>query len=202
MNSDQLIDTIIRYVERKGIVTDESFLRRGHLFMLFNTVKSRVQSNLMISGVTLTGKNYLKTVIDKSSFESTSTKFSYFEAPPAVMNSYEFVGGTDGCTQFRENLTMSDFLNTCSQQVPAQTEYLYVNEYLKVNKTTVPSILLNFIPVNPMKVKTWNYEFDEYPIDEALIDSVCEEMFRTYQSKSAQAPLDTVSDSAESTKSI
>jgi len=202
MKADQIIDTIIRYVERKGIVTDESFLRRGQLFALFNTVKSRVQSNLIISGVEMTGKNYLETTIDKSIFESTSTKFGYFEAPPAVMNGYEYVGGTDGCSRFRENITLSDYTNTCSLQVPAVTEYLYTNEYLKINKTTVPTILVNFIPVDPSKLATWNFEFDEYPIDEALIDSVCDEMFNAYQSKTAQAPLDTISDSKETTKSI
>lgn len=202
MKGDQIIDTIIRYVERKGIVTDESFLRRAQLFDLFNQVKADVLSQFMVKGIEITGGNYWEAVIDRAEYEQASTSFSYFEVPKVVMNSYEYVGGTDGCSQFRENLTRADFRNTVSQQVPKITEYMKINNHLMVDNSTLPAILVNAIPVNPMDWANYNFEFDEYPIDEALINVVCDRMFQSYQSKAAQAPNDTVSDSKETPKSI
>lgn len=202
MKGDQIIDTIIRYVERKGIVTDESFLRRAQLFDLFNQVKADVLSQFMVQKVEITGGNYWEAVIDRAQYEQSSTAFSYFEVPKVVMNSYEYVGGTDGCSQFRENLTRSDFRNTVSQQVPKITEYMKINNHLMVDNSTLPAILVNAIPVNPMDWANYNFEYDEYPIDEALINVVCDRMFQSYQSKSAPVPNDTVSDSKETTKSV
>ncbi len=202
MRGDQIIDTIIRYVERKGIVTDESFLRRGQLFDLFNQVKADVLSQFMVQGVQITGGNYWEAIIDRAEYEQSSTKFTYFDVPKVVMNSYEYVGGTDGCSQFRENLTRSDYRNTVSQQVPRQTEYMKINNHLQVDNSTLPAIMVNAIPVNPLDWDNYNFEFDEYPIDEALINVVCDRMFASYQSKGVQTPVDTLSDSKESTKSI
>ena len=202
MRGDQIIDTIIRYVERKGIVTDESFLRRGQLFDLFNQVKADVLSQFMVQGVEITGGNYWEAIIDRAEYEQASTAFTYFDVPKVVMNSYEYVGGTDGCSQFRENLTRSDYRNTVSQQVPRQTEYMKINNYLQVENSTLPAIMVNAIPVNPLDWANYNFEFDEYPIDEALINVVCDRMFQSYQSKAAQTPVDTNSDSKETTKSV
>ncbi len=202
MRGDQIIDTIIRYVERKGIVTDESFLRRGQLFDLFNQVKTDVYKEEISNNAEITGANYWDAIIDRAEYEQSSTKFSYFEIPRVVLNSYAYVGGTDRCSQFRENLDLSDFRSTCSQQVPKQTEYMKINNHLMVDNSTLPAILTNCIPVNPLDWANFNFEFDEYPIDEALISRVCDKMFASYQSKGVQAPVDTLSDSKESTKSI
>lgn len=202
MKGDQIIDTIIRYIERKGIVTDESFLRRAQLFNLFNQVKSDVLGQFMVQRVEITGGNYWEATIDRAEYEQASTRFSYFEVPKVVMNSYEYVGGTDGCSRFRENLTRSDFQNTVSQQVPQETEYMKINNHLMVNNSALPAILVNVIPVNPMDWANFNFDYDEYPIDESLINVVCDRMFASYQSKNAPAPLDTVSDSKETTKSV
>lgn len=202
MKGDQIIDTIIRYVERKGILTDESFLRRAQLFNLFNQVKADVLSQFMAQNIEITGGNYWEAIVDRAEYEQNSTRFSYFEVPKVVMNSYEYVGGTDRCSRFRENLTLSDFQNTVSQQVPKQTEYLKVNNHLMIDNSALSAILVNAIPVNPMDWENFNFEYDEYPIDEALINVVCDRMFQSYQSKSTQAPIDTVSDSKDTTKSI
>jgi hypothetical protein len=53
-----------------------------------------------------------------------------------------------------------------------------------------------------MQVPTYNFEYDEFPMDEALMNTVLETMFQTYQSKTSQTPKDTVSDSQDTVKSI
>lgn len=200
MKADQIIDTIIRYVEQKGIVTDESFLRRAQLLDLFGISKSKVLSDFLIRGVEVTGKNYLKAVIDKSTYD-LGGQFSYFKVAPAVMNCYEYVGSEDGCNRFRENLTISQFQNTVNLQVPSITLYYFEQGMVKVNNPIIGTILLNYIPTDPMLEPTWNYEIDEYPVDDALIGIICDDMFKTYQSKTLGAPIDTVTDSKESNKS-
>lgn len=201
MNCKQIIDAAIQYVETNNIVTDETMLRRAQILRLFNASKAKVLSDFSLKGYEMTGSNYLKSVIDKAVYEQGG-KYNHFEVAPAVMNEYEYVGGVDGCSRFRENLTISQFQNTINCQVPKVTMYYKEGEYLKVDNNGVPTILTNYIPVDPMKVPTFNFDYDEYPIDEALINTIFDVMFATYQSKVQGKPKDTVSDSQDTTKSI
>lgn len=201
MTCKQIIDAAIQYVEANNIVTDETMLRRASLLRMFNASKAKVLSDFKIKGYEISGGNYLKSVIDKATYEQGG-KFNYFEVAPAVMNEYEYVGGQDGCSRFRENLTISQFQNTINCQVPKITMYYKEGEYIKVDNNGIPTILTNYIPVDPMKVPTFNFDYDEYPIDEALINTVFDNMFATYQSKVQGKPKDTVSDSQDTTKSI
>ena len=200
MKSDQIIDAIIVYIERNNIVTDETFFRRQQLLDLFCAARARVLSQFMIQRVGITGKNYLKSVVDKTNYELGGT-FNYFEVESAVMNEYEYVGGTDGCSRYRENLTISQYQNTINQQVPKITMYYKEASMLKVDNNQVETILVNYIPVNPVNVPTFNYELDEFPVDDAMLDIVFNEMFETYQKKVIEAPKDTVSDSQDTIKS-
>jgi hypothetical protein len=201
MRCDQIIDAIIIYIERNNIVTDETFLRRQQLMDLFCSARARVLSQFMIQRVGVTGKNYLKSVIDKTVYEQGGT-FNYFEVQSAVMNEYEYVGGIDGCSRFRENLTISQYQNSINKQVPSITLYYKEDTMLKVDNNQVETILVNYIPVNPVNVPTFNYELDEFPLDDAMIDIVFNEMFETYQKKVIESPKDTVSDSQDTIKSI
>lgn len=201
MTCKQIIDAAIIYVERNNIATDETLLRRAQILDLFNASKAKVLGDFRIKGYELTGKNYLKSVIDKSTYEQGG-KYNYFEVAPAIMNEYEYVGGTNGCSRFRENVTISQFQNTINQQVPSITQYYKEGDYLKVDNDGVGTILTNYVPVNPMKVPTFNFEYDEYPIDDALVNTIFDMMFATYQSKTSGTPKDTISDSQDTTKSI
>ena len=73
---------------------------------------------------------------------------------------------------------------------------------LKVDNNQVETILTNYIPVNPVQVPTFNYELDVFPVDDAMLDTIFNEMFETYQKKVIDAPKDTVSDSEDTVKSI
>lgn len=201
MKADKIIDNIIQYMEQKGIVTDETMLRRVQLFDTFCASRAKVLSDFKIKGYEISGANYMKSVIDNEVYEQGS-KFNYFEVAPAVMNEYEYVGGQDGCSRFRENLTISQFQSTINCQVPQITLYYKEENHLKVDNNSVETILTNYIPVNPMQVPTYNFEYDEFPMDEALMNTVLETMFQTYQSKTSQTPKDTVSDSQDTVKSI
>jgi hypothetical protein len=201
MKCDQIIDAIIVYIERNNIVTDETLLRRQQLLDLFCAARARVLSEYRIKNIPISGKNYLKSVIDKTMFEQGGA-FNYFEVKPAVMNEYEYVGGTDGCSRYRENRTISQYQNTINQQVPKITMYYKEGDMLKVDNNQIETILTNYIPVNPTNVPTFNYELDEFPADDAMMDIIFNEMFETYQKKAADVPKDTVSDSQDTVKSI
>lgn len=201
MTCKQIIDAAIQYVEANNIVTDETMLRRAQILRVFNASKSKVLSDFKLKGYEISGGNYLKSVIDKSIYEQGG-KYNYFEVAPAVMNEYEYVGGIDGCSRFRENLTISQFQNTVNCQVPKITMYYKEGEYLKIDNNGIPTILTNYIPIDPMKVPTFNYDYDEYPVDEALLNTIFDVMFATYQSKVQGKPKDTISDSQDTVKSI
>lgn len=201
MKADKIIDNIIQYIEQKGIVVDETMLRRVQLFDIFCSSRAKVLSDFKIKGYEISGANYMKSVIDASQYEKGG-KFNYFEVAPAVMNEYEYFGGVDGCSRFRECLTISQFQSTINCQVPSIPLYYKEPPYLKLDNNLVETGLLNYIPVNPMEVPTYNFEYDEFPMDEALMNTVLDTMFQTYQSKTTQTAKDTISDSQDTTKSI
>jgi hypothetical protein len=118
------------------------------------------------------------------------------------MNLYSYVGSEDGCKRFRECLTESEFHSTVNCQVPSIPLYLTDRGRLKINNNSISTIMANYIPVNPLLDPTFNYDYDDYPVDESMINDILDFMFKTYQSKTAKVPLDTVSDSKETTQSI
>jgi len=73
MKSDKLIDTIIRYIEQKGIITDESFLRRGQLFELFGVNLASVIKKMDKAGDRISNKNMLS--LNTSTVETYPDKF-------------------------------------------------------------------------------------------------------------------------------
>lgn len=201
MTTKQIIAAAIQYVEQRGIVTDETLLRRAQILDLFCAARSKVLSDFRIKGHELTGRNYLKSVLDKEAYEQGG-KFNYFTVAPAVMNEYEYVGGIDGCSRFREQITISDYQNTINQQVPRITLYYKEGGHIKIDNNGVSTVLMNYIPINPMDLPTFNFDLDEFPVDDALLTTIFEVMFATFQSKVSQSPKDTVSDSQDTTKSI
>jgi hypothetical protein len=200
MKSDKLIDTIIRYIEQKGIVTDESFLRRGQLFELFGVNMASVIKIRTDKGDRISGKNYLRSVVERDTYEQGS-KFSYFTLAPAIMNKYDMFS-EDGCKQFRQCQTEADLNNTVNCQVPSIPLFLTDGSRVKIKNNAIKRAMLQYIPVNPLLDPTFNYDYDEYPVDESIVNDILDFMFKTYQSKTAKQPLDTVSDSKETTQSI
>lgn len=199
MKADQIIDTIIRYVEQKGIVTDETFLRRRQLLVLFGNSRAKVIYEMIRAGEEVSDNNYITSVLTNIEYNTTGN-FSYFNIPNSVNGDYSFIGSEDGCNRFRECSTIAEFQSTLHCQVPYIARYYLENEYLKINQKAVKRVRVNYIPSNPLQVTTWNYELDEYPVDESLIDVICQEMFAAYQSKTSQTPLDVVEDGKETIK--
>ncbi len=199
MKSDKLIDTIIRYIEQKGIITDESFLRRGQLFELFGVNLASVIKKMNKAGDTISNKNMLRSALERDIYEQGG-KFSYFSLSSAVMNKYDMYS-EDGCKRFRQCQTEADFNNTINQQVPSIPLYLTQGSRIKINNNAITKAVFDYIPVNPLLDPTFNYDYDDYPVDESLINDVLDFMFKVYQSKTSQVPLDTTSDSKETAKS-
>lgn len=201
MKADKIIDTIIQYMERNNIVTDETLLRRVQLFDIFCASRAKVLSDFKIKGYPISGANNMQMVLDSEYFNQGG-KYRYFSIPKAVFNDYKYVGGQDGCSRFRECEDLASEQSTINDQVPSITLYRKSVHYLEVKNNSVETILAEYIVENPMTAPTYNFEYDEFPMDEALMNTVLDVMFQTYQSKTTQAPKDTVSDSQDTVKSI
>lgn len=201
MKSKQIIDSIIQYVEQKGIVLDETLLRRAQLFDLFNVSKAKLLSDYIYNDKQVSDTNYLESVIDRIEYEEGSP-YSYFEIANSIMGYVDYVGGTDGCSRFREMDSIMQEQSTVNLQVPSITTYRRKNNFLAVKNNGVGTILVSYIPVNPMEVPTFNFDMDDYPVDAALLNTIFDVMFATYQSKTQQSAKDTVSDSQDTVKSI
>ena len=201
MKADKIIDNIIQYMEQKSIVTDETLLRRVQLFDIFCATRAKVLSDFKIKGYPISGANNMQMVIDSDTFNQGG-QYSYFSTPKAVFNDYKYVGGQDGCSRFRECEDLASEQSSLNDQVPPITLYRKSVHYLEVKNNSVETILAEYIVENPMTAPTYNFEYDEFPMDEALINTVMVAMFQDYQSKTSQTPKDTVNDSQDTVKSI
>lgn len=195
MKGDEIIDIIIKYIEQNNIVVDETLSRRRRLIDLFCVSKCKVQSDFIVRGITPTGKNFLTSVIDATNYEKGS-EFNYFELSPAVMNVYNYVSALNGC-ELRMCQYETDLHNSLHLQVAPQVLCIKEREFLKVKDSIIETIKVNFIPENPMKMRTFNFDFDDFPVDSALIDTILTEMFKTYQSKVEGKTKDKISDSTK-----
>jgi hypothetical protein len=192
MKQDEIIQTAIIYIAQKGANTDELLIRRQEIL---------VKGGFIAKNTNLSSRNYLISHVDRMEF-TVNENSNYFEVYPSVMGQYEWVGSADGICRFRENRTLSEYSSTIKSQVPSITRYYLEEAKLRVTDNIVETIRVQFVPVSPSEVLTFNPDYDEYPIDDALIPQVMEMMYEMYFKKIDGRPIDTKSDSQDTPKVI
>jgi len=201
MKVREVIQTIIIYLEQKGVNSDEQVLRRLELLDKFNTVRAKFISDMMIKSekgvpTQISNQNYNTTFQDKQVF-SGRLKASYFDLLDTVMGRISYVGSADGVCRFNEFLTIGEFQSTVKNQIPDEIGYLRYNGMLAVDSQSVTEVMTTAVFVNPYKLPTFNPNYDQYPIDEALIPQLCEALYQTYFAKIAQIKPDVTPDSTQ-----
>ena len=201
MKQDEIIQTAIIYIAQKGANTDELLMRRQEILDKFDSCSALVKGGFIAKNTNLSSRNYLISHVDRMEF-TVNENSNYFEVYPSVMGQYEWVGSADGICRFRENRTLSEYSSTIKSQVPSITRYYLEEAKLRVTDNIVETIRVQFVPVSPSEVLTFNPDYDEYPIDDALIPQVMEMMFEMYFKKIDGRPIDTKSDSQDTPKEI
>jgi hypothetical protein len=198
LTGDKLIDITISYIMGRGVNTDESLIKRMALWDMINTASAFVKKSIIEKGGVLGDNNKLVTY---SAYEDISdSQFRYFYLPKSLGSTYEYIGN-DKC-RFREYFTISAYNSTVKCQIPSITGYFKQGDMVKVDNTFVEEIKVVFIPIDPMKVPTYNFLYDPYPLDEELIPAMLQMLYKVYFEVEEQRPSDTKSDSQPTPKSI
>jgi hypothetical protein len=202
MKQDEIIQTTIIYLMQKGINTDELLIRRLEILDKFNSIRSKILSDFIVKEYEISSRNYQTTFIDKSAYtdDGETNQYSYFNTYPTIMGRTAFVGSTDGKCRFREYLTISEYQSTIKSVVPKITGYYPESGKLKVDNPMVEVVRVNATFTNPYALETFNPDYDEYPVDDALIPQICEGMYQVYFAKIAPIQPDTINDNTQTPK--
>jgi hypothetical protein len=116
------------------------------------------------------------------------------------MGETAWVGSVDGRCRFREYRTLSEYSSVIKDLVPAISGYYPENDLLKTDNAEVETLRYNALFSSPNEVSTFNQEYDEFPIDDALIPQICEAMYQVYFSKVNPIQPDVINDSTPTPK--
>jgi len=201
MKQDEIIQTAVIFLMQKGINTDELLIRRKEILDKFCTIRAKVLSDFTIRKINVSSRNYQTTYVDKVAYsDDGSSNYGYFRKYPTIMGETAWVGSVDGRCRFREYRTLSEYSSVIKSLVPAISGYYPENDLLKTDNAEVETLRYNALFSNPNEVSTFNQEYDEFPIDDALIPQICEAMYQVYFSKVNPIQPDVINDSTPTPK--
>jgi len=201
MKQDEIIQTAVIFLMQKGINTDELLIRRKEILDKFCTIRAKVLSDFTIRKINVSSRNYQTTYVDKVAYsDDGSNNYGYFRKYPTIMGETAWVGSVDGRCRFREYRTLSEYSSVIKSLVPAISGYYPENDLLKTDNAEVETLRYNALFSNPNEVSTFNQEYDEFPIDDALIPQICEAMYQVYFSKVNPIQPDVINDSTPTPK--
>jgi hypothetical protein len=201
MKQDEIIQTAVIFLMQKGINTDELLIRRKEILDKFCTIRAKVLSDFTIRKISVSSRNYQTTYVDKVAYsDDGSNNYGYFRKYPTIMGETSWVGSVDGRCRFREYRTLSEYSSVIKDLVPAISGYYPENDLLKTDNAEVETLRYNALFSSPNEVSTFNQEYDEFPIDDALIPQICEAMYQVYFSKVNPIQPDVINDSTPTPK--
>jgi hypothetical protein len=200
MKQDEIIQTAVIFLMQKGINTDELLVRRLEILDKFNSIRAKTLSDFTIRNVQVSSRNYQTAYFDKQAYNDGSEGYSYFPKYPTIMGRTAYVGSVNGQCRFREYQTISEYSSSLVSRVPKVIGYFPEENLMKVDDVSVEALRTNAVYSNPSDLPTFNAEFDEYPIDDALIPQICEGMYQVYFAKINPIQPDTVNDSTQTPK--
>jgi len=201
MKQDEIIQTAVIFLMQKGINTDELLIRRKEILDKFCTIRAKVLSDFTIRKINVSSRNYQTTYVDKVAYsDDGSNNYGYFRKYPTIMGETSWVGSVDGRCRFREYRTLSEYSSVIKDLVPAISGYYPENDLLKTDNAEVETLRYNALFSSPNEVSTFNQEYDEFPIDDALIPQICEAMYQVYFSKVNPIQPDVINDSTPTPK--
>jgi len=201
MKQDEIIQTAVIFLMQKGINTDELLIRRKEILDKFCTIRAKILSDFTIRKINVSSRNYQTTYVDKVAYsDDGSNNYGYFRKYPTIMGETAWVGSVDGRCRFREYRTLSEYSSVIKDLVPAISGYYPENDLLKTDNAEVETLRYNALFSNPNEVSTFNQEYDEFPIDDALIPQICEAMYQVYFSKVNPIQPDVINDSTPTPK--
>lgn len=190
---------IVKYAMAKGIVTDEDQINYGQLDADIITGAAGLKSTILMANKPLSSVNYLTTTIDYDlSMQSNPSKYRDFVVPQAILGRYNYVGSDDLDGNISLVNSVAEYSDSIKCQIPKRVRaFIASSGILRVMDAFPESIVLNFVPQNPMDCADFNPIYDNFPLDEGLTTVLINTLADSFYKYINGQPIDTKSDSVE-----
>ncbi len=189
----------------KGIVTDEDQINYGQLDSDIIAGAAGLKSTILMSSKpTLSSVNYLTTTIDYDiSIQSNPSKYRDFQVPLAVLGRYNYVGSDDFDGNISLVNSVAEYSDSIKCQIPKRVRAFIAGQgILRIMDAFPESIVLNFIPQNPLDCQDFNPIYDNFPLDDGLTTVLIDTLANSFYKYINGQPIDTKSDSVETNTKI
>jgi hypothetical protein len=201
MKPEALKEKVIRYIAAQTIVTDENFINDEEVFDIISQCRAAILSAKLDAKQRIAPKNMLTFKVKYDASIQYSTQYKVFPIPNFIQDKIMLVGNEGFKVQYTQNRSEVEITN--KQGLWAKTRYLVKGNELQVwNPNVSVDIWINGLVLNPMLIPTFNPDYEEYPLDDSLIDVLMQECFAVYYSKIVQTPIDIISDSQNTPKAV
>ena len=198
----EIREEVVKYAMAKGIVTDEDLLNYDALDNVILVARAIIGANLMARRVKLSGMWYLTTLIEYDQEIQQNAGVTIYEVPSAIGGAYSMFRGEDGCEGGTIVKNPSDYYSNITKQIPKRVRAVIQNSIMEVNSSLTENIYLTAAFTNPSKIVEWNKDYDKFPMDDMYIADLILLLTNNFYKFVIQKPLDTKSDSAETTQTI
>lgn len=195
----EIREQVIRYSLAKGIITDESSLNYDAIDADILVARNKIGERIISSRRRLSSQWYLTALIERNEDIQDSANETVYEVPAAICGIYSMLrgaNGTDGGTIVK---SVAEYYSPLTKQIPNRFRGYIENGILRINNSVVCNIKLTAAFVNPYIIKEWNVYYDNYPIEDGFVLDISEILSETFYKYVIGKPIDTKSDSAEST---
>lgn len=196
MTLPEIIDSIISQVQSTRTV--QSKFSTPYMIDVINSAKGTVQNLLYKKYQKINSAWTQQYRVEYVADTQETNKFVRFLLPtPAVtlgmVNSgIVYAGNPDGCQNYALVQSRGELANYLSHRVTKKMPIiLYSDTYLEVyNLPLIKEMLIDYVPADPTQLPTYNYEIDQYPLDEEGIALLKDSVYNTITGTQAKATTD------------
>jgi hypothetical protein len=195
---------IIKYAMSRSVVTDENNINYGQLDSDIITSAAALKLNMILSNKPLSSSNYLTTTIEYDpQIQENPSKYRDYAVPLAVNGRYNYIGSPELNGNISVVNSVAEYSDTIKCQIPERVRaFIAYQGLLRITSGIVKDITINFVPINPKDCADWNENYDQFPLEEGMCMSVIETLGQAFYKYVMGQPIDTKSDSIETTKKI
>ena len=202
---DEIADIIIRS-DNSGIFTDEQKLDRDYIYALIHKGRARAIFDAFVKTKRISTSWLQQDILDYDADIQLSEDYVIFGCSQTisldnVRDGLVYVGTIDGNCQYRKLNGRSELAMYSGHRYikgDDNIRYIYSDGYLEFyGNTELQEVRVDGIFSNPLLLKSFNKDYDNYPISPDLLPTIQEIIFKVDGQFVIGKPIDSKSDSAD-----
>jgi hypothetical protein len=196
----EIREEAIRYGLAKGIVTDENSINYQALDNQIIIGRANVIGKKYISNEKINSQCYRSSLIEYDvSIQDNPTQYIAYEVPRTINGQISVLSGENNQTNIRVVANLAEGRDTIKNQIRRQTRALFDGERLLIYDLMSRNISISALWTDPRELVDFNEQYDQFPFPDMLIPDLVQVLYQTAWQFVKQKPIDTKSDSTETT---